>query len=342
MKSPLERPTRGRTNTLFWLRQMIKKPHGAALSLSTDTLDAARLSLEQREYIYDEWIGDINKYLTCVACFAYAIMGLITIVVISVHWMDGETFVMRWCLLFRVFAYATLIVSSVLSLNDREPSHPGYYLPWHAVLFIVVVTIVSSSRYGAHPLMHAYGLVTVLVDAILIAFTDWRLRLCLAIVRRKLNLGEITQLHLLSWKYLAFIPSIELIDVSARRLLWQDAVAFDELRDVGGMRSEAAFADQAREERRMSAAYEAPLASPSSAADSPRPKKGSSIQWVDQARGSKGDDIIGEGGIGRPRTQVTMHKGWLFSDYLLEEEVEPPQRGGVAVMGQSVQRQRSF
>ena len=51
MKSPLERPTRGRTNTLFWLRQMIKKPHGAALSLSTDTLDAARLSLEQREYM---------------------------------------------------------------------------------------------------------------------------------------------------------------------------------------------------------------------------------------------------------------------------------------------------
>ena len=127
---------------------------------------------------YDEWIGDINKYLTWCGCLTYAIMGLITIVVISVHWsgqphtqrstpgwlhllthesirMDGETFVMRWCLLFRVFAYATLIVSSVLSLNDREPSHLGYYLPWHAVLFIVVVTIVSSSRYGADPLMHA-------------------------------------------------------------------------------------------------------------------------------------------------------------------------------------------
>lgn len=149
------------------------------------------------------------------------------------EWDSPENFVIQYFVLARLLSYAYLIWSSWSDYVDFEPAHPGLHLVWTAVHTVTAVTLTCASSDRLESYMSALFVATVIVDNVLLLTVWLMLRRCRRVIEECVLRGEITGIHRSTYRYLDFIPPGDREEeLSARHLLWESVVVFEDIKDV--------------------------------------------------------------------------------------------------------------
>lgn len=178
----------------------------------------------------DAWVRSSHSVLTLLGLSTYVVELVVGITVCALQWDEPMNRVIRHYVALRLLSYAYLIYTSLRLYVDYEPAHPGLHLSQTCVWSVCCITLTCASQHRLKTGMSIFMVSTMVADNAVLLGTWARLSYCARVVRKLIEIGEIEDLHKLTYRYLWLIPPAEAEEETARHLLWDTVTNFEDLR----------------------------------------------------------------------------------------------------------------